>query len=136
MVTRRPWQARLLWVDCTAGALVGVFLLLLSPWLAPLYGLPQGLILFNAAANLLYGAYSFSLARRAIRPMRLLVLLVCANAAWSVVCLGLVVRYWHDASVLGMATLVGESLFVGGLAALEWRHRESLALAPSGTRAQ
>ncbi|BCS30907.1 hypothetical protein TBR22_A01080 [Luteitalea sp. TBR-22] len=127
MARIRSWQARLLWIDCTAGALVGVFLLLLSPWLARLYGLPLGLLRVNAAANLLYASYSFSLARRAGRPMRLLVLLVCANAAWSVVCLALVVRYWHDASGLGVATLVGESLFVGGLAALEWRHRHTLA---------
>lgn len=124
-----PWWRgkRLLWIDCTAGAIVGLFLLLLSPWLAPLYGLPQGLLLFNASANLLYGSYSFSLARRAVRPMPLLLLLVLANAAWSAVCLVLVARYWHDATPLGVATLAFESLFVGGLAALEWRHRHTLA---------
>jgi hypothetical protein len=35
-------------------------------------------------------------------------------------------RLAHSASVFGVAHLAGEGLFVGGLAALEWRERERL----------
>lgn len=126
-------QARLLWIDCTAAAIVGVLMLALSPWLARLFALQRGLLLLIGVANLAYGAYSFSLARRAHRPMYLIVLLVCANAAWAVVCLSLAARYRGEASVFGMMQFVGEALFVGGLAALEWRHRATLATTPRGT---
>lgn len=120
---------RLLWVDCSAGAIVGVTVLLLSEWLSALYGLPRGLLLVTGAANLLYASYSFSLARQPVRPMRWIVLLVAANAAWAVVCIVLAVVYGPAATVFGVGHLVGEGLFVGGLAALEWRHREQLRTA-------
>jgi hypothetical protein len=120
----------LLWVDCTAGAVAGVLMLSLSGWLTRLYALPLRLLLLIGAANLLYGACSFMLARRAHRPMSLVVLLVGANAAWSLVCLGLATRYWTQASAFGLAQLVGEAVLVGGLAALEWRHRDLLATQP------
>jgi hypothetical protein len=129
----RPWQSRLLWIDCIAAAIVGVLLLALSPWLARLFALPHSLVLVIGAANLAYGAYSFSLARRAHRPMALIVLLVCANAAWAVVCVALVVRYRGEASVFGMMQFIGEGAFVGGLALLEWQHRATLATAPRGS---
>ena len=37
-------------------------------------------------ANLAYGTFSFSLARRAVRPRALLQLLASANIAWGVLC--------------------------------------------------
>lgn len=120
----------LLWVDCTAGAIAGVLMLSLSGWLTRLYALPLRLLLLIGAANLLYGACSFTLARRAHRPMSIVLLLVGANAAWSLVCLGLATRYWTQASPFGLAQLVGEAVLVGGLAALEWRHRDLLATEP------
>lgn len=118
---------RLLWVDCLAAALGGVLVLTLSAWLSRLHTLPQGLLLFLGVVNLLYACYSFSLARRAERPMLLIQLLVFANAAWVVVCVSLAVRFWGVASIFGIAHLLGEAVFVGGLAALEWRQREQLA---------
>lgn len=124
---------RLLWIDCAAGALAGVAVLALSPWLSRLYALPQEVLLFVGAANLLYATYSFSLARWAERPVSLIKLLVFANAAWVPVCLGLAANFWGRASVFGLAHLVGEAFFVGGLAALEWKRREQLATGAVGT---
>jgi hypothetical protein len=121
---------RVLWVDCTAAAIAGVTVLALSGWLSRLHLLPQELLLFIGAANLLYGSYSFTLARRVERPIILIKLLVYANAAWVVVCLGLAVTFWDQASPFGLAHLVGEAIFVGGLAAIEWRQRHQLAMLP------
>lgn len=119
-------ERNVLWVDCTAAAVAGVLVLALSGPLSRLHALPQELLLFTGAANLLYGAYSFSLARRATRPMALIRLLVFANSAWVLVCIALAASYWGRASVFGLAHLLGEAAFVGGLAAAEWRLRHRL----------
>ena len=110
-------------MDCTAGALVGVTVLALSGWLSHLEGLPRAVLLFTGVVNLLYAAYSFSLAVRAERPMPLIKLLVAANLAWVPVCLGLAAAFAGSATPFGFIHLVGEALFVGGLGLLEWRHR-------------
>lgn len=119
----------LLWVDCGAALLAGLVLLLLSSWLSQLYALPHGFLMGMGVANLAYGTYSLSLARRARRPRSLLVLLVVANATWAALCGLAAVRLAGTASAFGLAHLVGEGLFVGGLAALEWRRRERLLTA-------
>jgi hypothetical protein len=119
----------LLWVDCGAALLAGVAVLLLSSWLSQLYAMPRELLVGMGVANLAYGTYSLSLARRARRPRSLLVLLVVANATWAALCGLAAVRLAGTASAFGLAHLVGEGLFVGGLAALEWRRRERLLTA-------
>ena len=119
----------LLWVDCIAGALAGVAVLMFSGWLSSLYALPREILLFNGAANVLYASCSFSLAIRARRPGSLINLLVFANLAWAVVCLWLVSVFAGPATWFGIGHLVGEALFVGGLASLEWRWRDQLLTA-------
>ncbi len=119
----------LLWLDCGAAALAGTGVILLSSPLSNLEGLPRGLLIFTGVVNLLYGAYSFSLARRARRPQHLLNLLIAGNLAWVPVCFGLAIAFAESATGFGMAHLVGEGVFVGVLATLEWRHRELLLTA-------
>ena len=117
---------RLLWVDCSAGALVGMVVIAFSPWLSSLEGLPREVLLFTGVVNVLYACYSFSLAVRAERTMTMIKLLVFANLAWVPVCLGLAVYFRDQATPFGFVHLVGEALFVGGLAVLEWNQREQL----------
>lgn len=102
-------------------------MLVLSGWLSALYRLPRPLLVAMGVANLAYGTYSGLLARRARRPYALVVGLAAANAAWALACAALAVRFAGTASALGLAHLVGEGAFVGGLAALEWRARRALA---------
>jgi hypothetical protein len=116
----------LLWVDCVAGALAGVLVLMFSGWLSGLHALPRELLLLNGAVNLLYASCSFSLAVRARRPRSLITLLVFANLSWAVVCLCLAAVFAGSATVFGIGHLVGEAIFVGGLAGLEWRWRDQL----------
>lgn len=127
----RVWR-HLLWVDCSAGGVVGVLVLLLSGWLSELYALPLPVVLVMGAANLLYASYSLSLAVRKVRPLPLLVVLVVANGVWAVGCVVAAVVFAGTASPLGLATLIGEGLFVGGLAALEWRNRRLLLAVGDG----
>ena len=116
----------LLWIDSGAALLAGVAVLALATRLSELYALPRALLLGMGAANLTYGLFSGSLARRARRPPRLLVALVVANAAWAGLCGAAALGLADRATAFGLAHLVGEGLFVGGLAALEWRQREPL----------
>jgi hypothetical protein len=76
--------------------------------------------------NLAYAAYSFSLARRRRRPMPLIAILVMANLVWAGLCFRWAFVFAESASLLGLVHLVGEGLFVGGLALLEWRWRNLL----------
>lgn len=122
----------LLWVDCLAAFAAGVLALLLGPWLAEWYQLPMGLMQFIGVANLLYGSYSFCLATRPdARALRWVVLLVIANFAWSLTCLGMSLWMWSQITAFGLAHLVFEALFVAQLARLEWRHRNEIAHAKS-----
>ncbi len=120
---------KLLWVDCTAGALAGVAMLSLSGWLASLYALPRGLLLFMGAANLVYASYSFSLAVRNRRSEGSIKLLALANLGWAAVCVGLAIVFWGSATLLGAGHLVGEAIIVGGLGRLEWARRDQLLTA-------
>lgn len=119
-------RSRLLWGDSIAGLTAGALVLVLSAWLSALYRLPRWLIVFMALANVAYGAYSWSLARRSHRPSHLITRLVIANATWAVICLLTALAVARSASWFGLAHLVGESLFVGTLAAIEWRCRGDL----------
>jgi hypothetical protein len=119
----------LLRIDSLGGLAVGAMVLPLSPWLSTLYAVPQALVVGMGVANLAYGTMSGLLHRRAERPAALIRLLVAANALWGVLCLITAVTLASTASVFGLATLVGEGLYVGGLAVLEWRAREALRYA-------
>ena len=112
---------RLLWIDSRAGLTVGAFVLLLSPWLPTLYGMPRGLVLAMSAANLAYGIFSGALLRMPERPRALIVTLVTANAAWALACFVTASLLAGSATILGLGTLLFEGVFVGGLAAIEWQ---------------
>jgi len=122
------WRRKLLWVDGLAGATVGVLVLAASGWLTEWYQLPHGFLLLMGGANLAYGSYSLTLARLKKRPKALIALLVAANLTWAVLCVRWAVVFWDTASPFGLIQLVGEALFVGGLAILEWRWRDLLHL--------
>ncbi|HHP7238866.1 hypothetical protein [Longibacter sp.] len=117
---------RLLWVDCIGAAVAGVTVIAVSGWLSRLEGLPQEVLLFTGTVNLLYGAFSFSLAVRAERPLALIRLLVAANLTWAFVCLGLLGLFVENATPIAFVHFVGEAVYVGGLAILEWRNRDLL----------
>ena len=116
----------LLWIDSGAGLIAGIFVVLFSTWLGELYGLPRSMILFAGAANLVFGCFSGMLARQRRRPPALLVLLVVGNATWALLCGVAAVMLADRLSGYGLAHLLGEGIFVGGLAALEWRARHHL----------
>ena len=56
----------------------------------------------------------------------MIVLLVVANATWSGLCVLTAAVLTGTASMFGLTHVVGEGVFVGGLAGLEWSQREQL----------
>lgn len=126
-------RARLLWLDAGAAATGGVAVLLLLPWLSELYRLPSTMLAFVAAVNLLYASYSFSLVMRRERSAPWLNALIAGNLAWAGACLGMAWRLAGDASAFAILHLIGEALFVGGLAMWEWRWRHRLVTPPRRT---
>lgn len=123
-----------LWVDCCGGLAVGLAMFAVSEWLSDLYRLPREVVLGIATANVAYGCFSLWLAIRATRPVRLIMLLALANAAWAALCGVAAIALWGKASAFGLAQFVLEALFVGWLAQLEWRQRNLLS-APASDRA-
>lgn len=117
----------LLRLDWTGAAVVGVVTLSLHQWLSDLGGLPPRVLIAIGMVNLAYSAYSLSLWIRPTRPLYRVVVLVVANLAWSAICMGLLVVYWPLVTPIGVLHLGGEAVWVGVLAALEWRHRDSVA---------
>lgn len=113
----------ILWLGCTAGAVVGLVVLLFTDQLSQLQALPDKLLLFMGAANMLYASFSFFLATRSKRPMPLIKLLVAANGFWSLVCICLAVAFADTATFFGLGHLIAEAIFVGSLAAQEWKWR-------------
>ena len=123
-----PWLCRyVLWIDGLAAACAGVLMLALGERLSGWYQLPQSLLLLIGLVNLGYATYSLSLALRSRRPRTLIVLLVLGNSLWAAACLRWALVFAPTASPWGLAHLLGESAFVGGLALLEWRWRARLA---------
>lgn len=121
---RSPWLrgSALIRLDWIGGAVVGLVVLGLHGWLARVYGLPSSLVLAMGWANLAYASVSFTLFRLT-RGDRVpgLGKMALANILWGLLCFGLAAYWSREATVLGLAQLIVEGLFVGGLGVLEWR---------------
>jgi hypothetical protein len=112
-------------LDAGAACAAGFAVLALRDRLALLHAFPLALVVFLGASNLAYASYSGSLATLAgLRRMpsrRAIDVLVVANLAWTAVCGTVLVATWRSASVLGLAHVAFEGLFVGALAVVEYR---------------
>lgn len=112
----------LLWIDSGGGLLAGAGVLALRGWIAELHGLPVDVITFLGAANVAYGTFSGVLSVWT-PPVRRgpTTALVIANFAWPLVCVGVCAAYAGAIGPTGVMHLIGEGLYVGGLAEVERR---------------
>jgi len=83
-------------------------------------------LIFTGAVNLLYASTSFSLVIQHERTRRRLAILVIANLAWALVCVGLLITFATTATPFAFLHLGGEAVYVATLAVLEWRNRDLL----------
>ena len=84
-------------------------------------GLSQAVLFVVGGANILYGSFALSIVVSSPPKTSRIALLIGANLVWCAVCLLLLAHHADGASLLGRVYLLGEAVFVGGLAALEWR---------------
>lgn len=117
----------LLHLDGCAGLTVGILLLLLKERAGELYNLPSAVIIFLSIANICYGTYAASVAFSKRRQTVFISLLAIANIVWAVVCAAMVIYYAQQASLIGLAFISLEALFVIGLAWFEWKNRFKLS---------
>lgn len=122
----RKRAVRILALDGSGGLVAGAVVLALRAPIGGFYGLSLGVVTFVALANLAYGTYSSTLARRASRgvlPSRRAVdALIVANACWPLVCMGLLIATRSTATLFGQLHIGLEGLYVLGLALIEARY--------------
>jgi hypothetical protein len=116
---------KILAFDSIGALIAGTITLLAEPLLTAWYGWPEGLVVLFGCANIGYGCYSgvLSLTMRsgARLPPWTVRLLIFANAAWVVHCFVRVELLIGSISLLGLAHLILEAMWVGGLAYVEAR---------------
>ncbi|ESP94655.1 hypothetical protein [Pseudoalteromonas luteoviolacea] len=119
-------KLNVLHLDGSAGLTMGMLLFLLQDWVASLYRLPDPTVHFLATANVCYGVYALTLAFSNRRNSASISLLVTANIIWAVVCVAIVLHYFQTASLIGLAFICMEGIFVIVLAFFEWKSRREL----------
>jgi hypothetical protein len=101
--------------------------------LAAWYGLSTNIVVLIGSVNLVYACYSGRPAARAssgVSPTRAGVeLLIAANLTWALASCVIALSMWHSARRMGLAHLIAEAVFVGGLAIIEFRQVLPYALA-------
>ena len=110
---------KILWIDFTMGASLGLIGLLFSDFFAPIFGLNNRLILWISVITVMYSIIAFRTVIIQPVAIRLLRLLIAANWAWTFIGLGIIAFHFRDATFLGQLFLLLQIVIVGGLAWLE-----------------
>ncbi|MHC6646773.1 hypothetical protein ACYTPF_09440 [Alteromonas sp. HB246098] len=113
----------ILHIDGFAGTSVGLLLLFFQDIASDFYQLPKGLILFLAGANVCYGIYALRLALICNRSLKVVTGLAIANFLWAIVCVGVILIYFEQASMFALLFISAESIFVAILGLFEWCYR-------------
>ena len=113
----------ILHIDGFAGTSVGLLLLFFQDIASDFYQLPKGLILFLAGANVCYGIYALRLALIRNRSLKEVTVLTIANFLWAIVCVGVILTYFEQASIFALLFISAECIFVAMLGLCEWRYR-------------
>lgn len=119
---------KILWTDCLGGLAVGVIVLLIHRLLSHWENLPASIVVTMGCANLLYGSYSLYVTTRNPRPRYLISILSAANMCWLLVCVGIVLIFRNEISLLGFLLVLGEGVYVSALGFTEWRMRDALSV--------
>jgi hypothetical protein len=111
----------LIWIDAIAATLSGLIVITLRSVLAPLLNLPESLLLTLSIVSFIYASFSFYLAQLKSKPRMLLTVLIAGNMIYTIVCIVLLIFFYHAATPLGIIYFLLEASFVAALALLEWR---------------
>jgi hypothetical protein len=111
---------KLLWIDCSAAFVAGLFLFVFKSKLAPFFNLTEDLLTNLMCIAFTFGCYSFYLANQESNSKKMLTILVLGNSFYAVICLGLLLSNYKTANVFGVGYFLFDAFVVGLLAFLEW----------------
>lgn len=114
------WLRRALWIDVLFSGVAGVAMGAGHTLLAPVLGLPEGLLIGAALVCLAWAAALGALARRPRMPRLLVWDVILGNGAWVAASIALLAFGWVQPSGWGTAFLVAQAVAVGVFAELQW----------------
>ncbi len=114
------WLRRALWIDVFFSGVAGVAMGAGHTLLAPVLGLPEGLLIGAALVCLAWAAALGTLARRPHMPRLLVWGVILGNGAWVAASIALLEFGWVQPSGWGTAFLVAQAVAVGVFAELQW----------------
>lgn len=114
------WLRRALWIDVLFSGMAGVTMGAGHALMAPVLGLPEGLLIGAALVCLAWAAALGALARQPHIARPLAWGVVLGNAAWVAASAALLAFGWVQPSALGTAFLVAQAVAVGVFVELQW----------------
>lgn len=117
---RATWLRRALWIDVFFSGVAGVAMGAGHTLLAPVLGLPEGLLIGAALVCLAWAAALGALARQSQIARPLAWGVVLGNGAWVAASVALLALGWVQPSGLGTAFVVAQAVGVGVFAELQW----------------
>jgi galactitol-specific phosphotransferase system IIC component len=117
--TLNPFLRQVLFVDAVISGAAGLLMAAGAPFLAPLLGLPAGLLFYAGLALFPFVALLVVVARRGSASRLLLIDIIAINALWVAASFGLLVSGAVAPTLLGYAFVIAQALAVALLAALQ-----------------
>jgi hypothetical protein len=117
--TLNPFLRQVLFVDAVVSGAAGLLMVAGAPFLAPLLGLPAGLLFYAGLALFPFVALLIAVARRGSASRLLLIDIIAINALWVAASFGLLVSGAVAPTLLGYAFVTAQALAVALLAALQ-----------------
>jgi hypothetical protein len=121
-VENMPLLKNILWADTFLGGGTALIGLIWYGVLAEFLGLPDQVVVIISAVTLVYALVACRLALQTRPAAGWLRILVYANWVWTVISIGLLIYYVHNATFFGAVFLLLQVVVVGMLAWLEGRH--------------
>jgi hypothetical protein len=106
--------------DAVASGATGLLTLVAGPALAPVFGLPAGLLQGVGLVCITWAAFIGWLARRETLPVWLIWTVLALNLVWVADSFLLLVSGWVVPTALGVGFAAAQALAVAGLTALQW----------------
>lgn len=111
---------RVLWADAASGVATALLQCEFADALAPMLGLPGNLLLWSGYALAAFALFIVWIATRQTIPAAPVWLLIAANAAWLLGCVGLLASSLVQPTMFGVSFLITQAFTVGVLLELEW----------------
>lgn len=114
-----PFLRNVLMLDAVVSGAAGVLMAAGATLLAPLLGLPQGLLFWAGVVLFPWTAVLVAISRREHTTRLVLIDVIAVNLLWVAASFGILVSGMVAPTLLGMAFVVAQALAVAGFAVLQ-----------------